>query len=93
MYSRRGPEPISTKSGTTAPSAGVRVAPSVTFASCGGASSIWQPTRIATVDDATRFVRDYEHPVGSHVLFYRLTDDGIDVVRILHNRMDFERHL
>jgi toxin ParE1/3/4 len=31
--------------------------------------------------------------VGSHVLFYRLTDEGIDVVRILHRRMDFDRHL
>jgi toxin ParE1/3/4 len=32
-------------------------------------------------------------PSGSHVLFYRLTADGIDVVRILHERMDFERHI
>jgi toxin ParE1/3/4 len=31
--------------------------------------------------------------VGSHVLFYRLADDGIDVVRILHQRMDFDRRL
>lgn len=31
-------------------------------------------------------------PCGSHVLFYRLAADGIDVVRILHERMDFERH-
>jgi toxin ParE1/3/4 len=30
---------------------------------------------------------------GSHVIFFKLTDDGIDVVRILHQRMDFERHL
>jgi toxin ParE1/3/4 len=34
-----------------------------------------------------------KHPVGSHVLFVRLTPTGIDVVRILHSRMDFERHL
>lgn len=34
-----------------------------------------------------------KYPVGSHVLFYRLTDDGIDVVRILHSQMDFDRHL
>ncbi len=28
-------------------------------------------------------------PVGSHVLFFRITSDGeIDVVRILHQRMD-----
>jgi toxin ParE1/3/4 len=30
---------------------------------------------------------------GSHLLFYRVTTGGIDVVRILHERMDFERHL
>ena len=34
-----------------------------------------------------------KYPVGSHVLFYRLTEGGIDVVRILHQWMDFERHL
>lgn len=32
-------------------------------------------------------------PAGSHVLFFRLTGTGIDVVRILHKRMDFGRHL
>jgi toxin ParE1/3/4 len=31
--------------------------------------------------------------VGLHVLFYRLVDHGIDVVRVLHQRMDFDRHL
>jgi toxin ParE1/3/4 len=35
----------------------------------------------------------WKYPAGSHVLFFRLTPDGIDVVRILHHRMDFERHL
>jgi toxin ParE1/3/4 len=35
----------------------------------------------------------FKIPCGSHVLFYRLTSDGIDVVRILHERMDFERHI
>ena len=30
---------------------------------------------------------------GSHVIFFKLTGDGIDVVRVLHQRMDFERHL
>lgn len=32
-------------------------------------------------------------PAGSHTLFYRVTDRGVDIVRILHQRMDFERHL
>ena len=35
----------------------------------------------------------FKYPVGSHVLFYKLALEGIDVVRILHGRMDFDRHL
>lgn len=32
--------------------------------------------------------------VGSHLIFYRMgAADGIEVVRILHQRMDFDRHL
>ena len=30
---------------------------------------------------------------GSHVIFFKFTEDGIDIVRILHQRMDFDRHL
>ena len=30
---------------------------------------------------------------GSHVIFYRQIEDGIEVVRILHERMDPRRHL
>jgi toxin ParE1/3/4 len=30
---------------------------------------------------------------GGHVAFYRKTDDGIVIVRVLHERMDFEQHL
>jgi toxin ParE1/3/4 len=33
------------------------------------------------------------HAVGSHVIFYRMTATGIEVVRILHQRMDFRRHV
>lgn len=33
-------------------------------------------------------------PAGSHVLFYRVTaDEVVDVVRVLHRRMDIDRHL
>jgi toxin ParE1/3/4 len=35
----------------------------------------------------------YKISCGSHFLFYRIVGDGIDVVRILHERMDFERHI
>jgi toxin ParE1/3/4 len=31
--------------------------------------------------------------VGSHLAFYRINGDAIEVVRILHGRMDFDRHL
>jgi toxin ParE1/3/4 len=35
----------------------------------------------------------YKFTVGSHVLFYRLIGGDVDLVRILHRRMDFDRHL
>jgi toxin ParE1/3/4 len=31
--------------------------------------------------------------VGVHVVFYRIERDHIDIARILHGRMDFERQL
>jgi len=31
--------------------------------------------------------------VGRHLVFYRTTDIGIAVIRILHQRMDVQRHL
>jgi toxin ParE1/3/4 len=34
-----------------------------------------------------------KRPVGSHVIFYRVGAGVVDVVRILHQRMDFNRHL
>jgi toxin ParE1/3/4 len=33
------------------------------------------------------------HPVGVHVIFYRLGLSGIEVIRILHQRMDAEQQL
>ena len=35
----------------------------------------------------------FKFPVASHVVFYRQNADGIDVIRILHKRMDLERQL
>jgi toxin ParE1/3/4 len=32
-------------------------------------------------------------PVESHLIIYRLRGEAIDVVRILHQRMDIERHI
>jgi toxin ParE1/3/4 len=35
-----------------------------------------------------------KYHVGRHVIFYRMDpDDGIEIARILHERMDVERHL
>ena len=35
----------------------------------------------------------HKYRAGSHFLFYRITSGGVDVVRVLHERMDFGRHL
>lgn len=35
----------------------------------------------------------FRFPAGSHMLFYGRSDDGIAIVRILHQRMDFARHV
>jgi toxin ParE1/3/4 len=34
-----------------------------------------------------------KYPAGSHVVFHRHVPDGIEIVRVLHNRMDTERQL
>jgi toxin ParE1/3/4 len=31
-------------------------------------------------------------PVGSHIIFYRKKDSQIEISRILHQRMDFQRN-
>lgn len=49
------------------------------------------PNRGRPCDDVRAGYRKY--PVGSHVLFYRVRPDGVDIVRVLHGRMDFERWL
>ena len=35
----------------------------------------------------------YGHHRYKHLIFYILVEDGVKIVRILHERMDFERHL
>jgi len=35
----------------------------------------------------------WKYAVGSHMLFYKVDQSGVDIVRILHAHMDFERHL
>ncbi|PLC49884.1 plasmid stabilization protein ParE [Pollutimonas subterranea] len=53
--------------------------------------------RLACEDKTGRVcsVRDgyFQYAVGSHIVFYRVTPLTLDVTRVLHQRMDIERHL
>jgi toxin ParE1/3/4 len=49
-----------------------------------------EPRKGRASDEVRQGYRKYA--AGSHMLFYRVIDTGIDVIRILHSRMDFERH-
>jgi len=35
----------------------------------------------------------YKYHVGRHLIFYRASPDGVEIIRILHDRMDIEAHL
>lgn len=35
----------------------------------------------------------FKFPAGAHLVFYRFAETGLVVVRILHQRMDVNRHL
>ena len=35
----------------------------------------------------------YKLAVGSHVVYFQLVDDTVLIIRILHQRMDTDRHL
>jgi len=35
----------------------------------------------------------FKYPIGRHFIFFVEKTDGISVIRILHQRMDLERHL
>ncbi len=51
--------------------------------------------------DGVKSGRDYSHVkpglraynVISHVIFYMVTHYGIDVIRVLHKSMDYQRHI
>jgi toxin ParE1/3/4 len=49
------------------------------------------PERGKACDDIREGYRKYR--AASHMIFFRPIDGGVDVVRILHRRMDFNRHL
>ncbi|MEE8392767.1 MAG: type II toxin-antitoxin system RelE/ParE family toxin [Rhodospirillales bacterium] len=48
--------------------------------------SLWKPR-----DDLAKGL--FSYPQESHVIFFREIDEGIEIVRILHQRMDVEKRL
>ncbi|MBA2711605.1 MAG: type II toxin-antitoxin system RelE/ParE family toxin [Tatlockia sp.] len=44
-----------------------------------------------TCDDVQESLRAFN--IGSHVIFFKMTHYGIAVIRVLHQSMDFSRHL
>jgi toxin ParE1/3/4 len=48
------------------------------------------PQRGRTCDDIRLGYRKYH--IGRHLIFYQETDEYIDIIRILHDRMDVESH-
>jgi toxin ParE1/3/4 len=44
--------------------------------------------RVCTVSDVY-----LQYAVGSHIVFFRETETTFDVIRVLHQRMDIDRHL
>lgn len=49
------------------------------------------PRRGRACDEVREGYRRYS--IGSHLLFYVESADGVDVIRVLHQRMDPTRHL
>jgi toxin ParE1/3/4 len=49
------------------------------------------PARGRACDEIRQGYRRYG--IGSHLLFFVETDDSVDIVRVLHQRMDPTRHL
>ncbi len=50
-----------------------------------------EPQRGRACDDIRPGYRKYH--VGRHLIFYRETATGIEIIRVLHDQMDIETHL
>jgi toxin ParE1/3/4 len=50
-----------------------------------------EPQRGRACDDIRPGYRKYH--VGRHLIFYREFPEGVEIIRILHDRMDIEAHL
>lgn len=35
----------------------------------------------------------FKHRCGAHFIYYRMTTDSVEIIRILHGKQDVERHL
>ncbi len=58
------------------------------------ASAVDTLAQQSSIGRAYRFRPGYRQwPVGSHVIFYRPAGDKIEIIRILHQRMNALRHL
>lgn len=72
---------------------GVSIRPSSTCANFNTLSTVLRQTR-GSDERATRFAPAIASSRPGHTLFYRVTGEGtIDVVRVLHQRMDVDRNL
>jgi toxin ParE1/3/4 len=49
------------------------------------------PRRGRSCDNVRPGYRRYS--VGTHIIFYREARSGLEVIRVLHQRMDFSQHL
>jgi toxin ParE1/3/4 len=50
-----------------------------------------KPEKERPCDDIREGYR--KHSLGKHIIFYRKSKKGIEIVRILHQRMDPDQHL
>jgi toxin ParE1/3/4 len=49
------------------------------------------PERGRSCEEIRRGYRKYR--IGAHMIFFRVVPEGIEIVRVLHQSMDFTRHV
>ncbi len=45
------------------------------------------------LDRSKLFANTRSIPVESHIIFYRLNENLVEIIRVLHSRQDPERHI
>jgi len=71
---------------------GARAAEEVFGRADSGFNTIAHQPGIGTACDYIR-IGYRKHHVGRHLIFYRQADEAVEIIRILHDSMDIERHL